>query len=351
MKSPKGFGSVSKLSGNRRKPYVVRVVSGYDIDPKKETVKTKMVIIGYAATRREGKMILADYHNNPYDLDSAQITFKEVYERYSLEKYGTITPGQKNSYHAAYITAESLHSKAFRDLKTADYQRLIDTCGKHYPSLKRLKYLFSQMYKYALKNDICNKDYSPFIDITKYKDVNPNAYNRKNFTTEDIEELWKRSDEPYYQVVLILIYTGLRIGELLNLKKETVHLDEQWFEVTESKTINGIRRVPIADKVLPFFKSWYESTDECEYLIHSPSNEQFSYRNYYDSYFMPLMKRLDMTQTPHCCRHTCVSLLATAEVNQTVIKKIVGHSGAMSLTEKVYTHFDMQVLIDAINKI
>lgn len=32
------------------------------------------------------------------------------------------------------------------------------------------------------------------------------------------------------------------------------------------------------------------------------------------------------------------------------IKKIVGHSGAMTLTEKVYTHLDMQVLVDAINK-
>lgn len=31
-------------------------------------------------------------------------------------------------------------------------------------------------------------------------------------------------------------------------------------------------------------------------------------------------------------------------------KKIVGHSGAMTLTEKVFTHLDMQVLVDAINK-
>ena len=36
---------------------------------------------------------------------------------------------------------------------------------------------------------------------------------------------------------------------------------------------------------------------------------------------------------------------------RTTIKKIVGHSGAMTLTERVYTHLDIQVLIDAINKI
>jgi hypothetical protein len=43
--------------------------------------------------------------------------------------------------------------------------------------------------------------------------------------------------------------------------------------------------------------------------------------------------------------------LATTKVDQTTIKKIVGHAGAQSLTERVYTHLDTSVLIDAINQI
>lgn len=70
-----------------------------------------------------------------------------------------------------------------------------------------------------------------------------------------------------------------------------------------------------------------------------------------DSYFKPLMEQLGINRTPHCCRHTCISMLAEAGINQTIIKKIVGHSGAMTLTEKVYTHFDIKELVDAINKI
>ena len=35
----------------------------------------------------------------------------------------------------------------------------------------------------------------------------------------------------------------------------------------------------------------------------------------------------------------------------TMIKKIVGHSGAMTLTERVYTHLDVKALLEAINKI
>ena len=63
------------------------------------------------------------------------------------------------------------------------------------------------------------------------------------------------------------------------------------------------------------------------------------------------MKNLNISRTPHCCRHTCISLLADAHVDQTIIKKIVGHSGAMTLTEKVYTHMDVNELIKAINMI
>ena len=63
------------------------------------------------------------------------------------------------------------------------------------------------------------------------------------------------------------------------------------------------------------------------------------------------MKQLNMKQTPHDTRHTCISLLTKADVNPTTIKKIIGHKGAMSLTEIVYTHFEIEELVDAINKI
>lgn len=62
------------------------------------------------------------------------------------------------------------------------------------------------------------------------------------------------------------------------------------------------------------------------------------------------MERTKMKHTPHDIRHTCISLLTKADVNPTTIKKIVDHKGAMSLTEKVYTHMHYQTLLDAIKK-
>ena len=136
------------------------------------------------------------------------------------------------------------------------------------------------------------------------------------------------------------------------MKKENVHLDEQYFDVISSKTENEIQKGSIANELLHFYQNWFEDNSECEYLIHTPDGKHFQYRNYYDRYSHPLMEQLNINRTPHCCRHTCISMLAEAGINQTIIKKIAGHSGAMTLTEKVlYTHFDIKELVDAINKI
>lgn len=350
MRLPNGYGSVIKLSGNRRNPYLVRKTAGWQYDKEKDKQVQKYIIIGYAPTKAEGLQMLAEYNKNPFDIESAKITFQEVFDKWSASKFPSISQSNINGYNASYKLCGTLYNKVFKDIRLADLQFVVDNCGKNYPTLRKLKVLFGQIYDYAMKNDICSKDYSKYVDISKFKSKNPNKMDRNKFSKEDIERLWQQKDDKYYQIVLMLIYTGVRISELLDLKKENVHLDKQYFDVLISKTENGIRKVPIADKVLPFFEAWYHDTDS-EYLLHTEDGSHFKYRNYYDSYFLPLMKNLGLTQTPHCCRHTCISMLAEAKVEQTIIKKIVGHSGAMTLTEKVYTHLDIEELVNAINKI
>lgn len=338
------------MSGKRRRPYVVKKTVGWHYDEAKDKMIQDQMTIGYAATRAEGLQMLAEYNNNPFDLKASKVTFQEVYERWSKEKFPTISHSNVKGYEASYKVCESLYRKVFRDMKLVDLQTVVDTCGKNFPTLKKLKSLFNQLYEYAMKNDICSKDYSEFVDIVKYKDKNPDKRDHNKFTKEEIERLWTLAEDPYYQIVLMLIYNGCRISEFLDLKKEDVHLDEQYFDVIASKTENGLRKVPIADKLLPFYKAWFEGS-ACEYLLHTPDQKHFDYRNYFDSYFTPLMEQLGFDHTPHDTRHTCISLLTEADVNPTTIKKIVGHSGAMTLTERVYTHLDIQILVDAINKI
>lgn len=338
------------MSGKRRNPYMVRKTIGWEYDPAKDKQVQKYAIIGYAATKAEAIQMLADYNLNPFDVKASKITFQDVYEKWSKAKFPNISKSNVHGYEASYKVCGTLYNRIFKEIRLADLQLVVDTCGKNFPTLKKLKGLFSQLYEYAMKNDICNKDYSEYVDINQYKEKNPDKRDHNKFTKEEVDRLWELSDQPFYQIILMLVYNGCRISEFLDLKKEHINLEQQYFDVIASKTENGIRRVPIADKVLPFYKAWYESSD-CEYLLHTPQNQHFDYRNYYDSYWTPLMENLGFDHKPHDTRHTCISMLVEAHVDQTMIKKIVGHSGAMTLTEKVYTHLDVEALVEAINKI
>lgn len=337
-------------ASRRRKPYMVRITTGYEINEKTGKSVQKYGIIGYARTREEGLQMLAHYHDQPFNLEVGNLTFREIYDAWSSVKYENASRSSITGYRAAYNAIPVLYEKSFRDLKASDLQKAIDTCGKNYPTLKNIKILFSQLYYYAMKNDLCSKDYSKYVDINQYKDKNPNQEDRKPFTKKEIDTFWSLSSDKYYQMILILIYTRLRIEEFLQLKKEHIHFDEQYFDIVKSKTPDGIRKVPISKYILPFMKNWYESS-EIDYLFHTEKQKRFKYSNYTVSYFTPIMEQFGLTQTPHCCRNTFISLLAESNISQTFNKLIVGHKGAMSLNEKVYTRIDMNILIDAVNSI
>ena len=62
------------------------------------------------------------------------------------------------------------------------------------------------------------------------------------------------------------------------------------------------------------------------------------------------MSQLQFNHRPHDTRHTCITLLTEANVDQRIIRQIVGHKGD-SLTENIYTHIDIYKKLEAINKI
>lgn len=343
MRLPNGYGSVYKLSVNRRNPWAVAVF----VDTPNGRVRK---IIGYCAAKEDGLQMLADYHKNPFTIETASITFSEVYAKWADEHFGKISASNIKGYQASYKCCTELYKIRMVDIRKTNLQHVIDTCGKNYPTLRKLQVLFSQLFKFALENDICVRDYSQFVDIAQYKDKNPDAINRQPFSAAEIDRLWSAADTDNYTIKLLLcmIYSGARIGELYELKKKNVHLGERWFYIEKSKTPAGIREVPIAEKVYPLWEQCMAR--QSDYVFCNAQGNKFMDRTFRDSYWNPLMDQLNMTHLPHDARHTCVSMLTNAGVDERMIKKIVGHAG-QSVTENVYTHLEMPEKLKAINLI
>lgn len=350
MKLPNGYGSVYKLKGKRRNPYVARKTVDWTFDEVNQKSFPVYKYIGYYPTKQTALQALSDYNKDPFNFDSEQMTLEELYERWSEGHFEKVSQSNINGIKASWKLCEPIKDMRLFDLKLDHFQKIADDSGKNSPTLKKYKITLGLMYDYAVMHEIIPKDKR---DMIRYIDIksagNPNAYNRTPFSHAQIKKLWKTKDSnEYITVILIMIYSGVRIGELLELKKEDIHLDERWFFVRESKTESGIREVPIAEKIVPFIEYWMQK--DCEFLICSPKEKQFEYDNYFKKYWKPIMEEFQMEHRPHDTRHTCVSLLTEAGVDERIIKRIVGHKG-QGVTDTVYTHLELPIKLEAINKI
>ena len=335
MRNPNGYGSISKLSGKRRNPFRVRKLIGYTSEGK-----AKYLNIGYFPSRPEALIALAEFNKNPYDLKNNDITFKDIYEKWKEYKYPTISEKAVKNYITIYQKCVPLENIKFKELKTIHLQEIIKR--NTYSNKHKLRTLFSQLFNFAMKNDIVNKDYSAFVDIGKRETV----IERKVFTDEDRKILWDNINIPYVDCILIMMYSSLRIGELLKLKKENINLKEKII-IGGSKTEAGKNRViPIHTKIYPLIAKRYNQSSL--HLIET-STGKMSYQFFWDI-FKDIMKTLNMEHTIHDCRHTFATKMTDAGANQTATKKIIGHS-SFATTEKIYTHASIEILRENIEKI
>lgn len=341
MRLPNGYGSVVKLSGNRRRPYMVRLTTGYD----KFTGAQIQKPVAYFAKKTEALAFLATLSNKNIDVDAMKLTFAQVHDRWEAATY-VDGKEQSNQYKAAYMRCQPIYDIPFCELKTEHFQKLINDCDKGYSTKKAIRIVCNLITKYALANDIAQKNY---VELTALPpQVESRLHNQ--LTAKELQALWSNAQHDFrVQSVLILCYTGMRPTELLKIKKADVDFDAR-FMVGGIKTAAGKgRRIPIADKILPFVKAAYERSSG-EYLYSKERGMMLNYDDYRAQYWKPVMDMLRFNHLPGDARHTCASMLDNKDVNTKIKKLILGHA-SNDVTERVYTHKTLEQLLEAINLI
>lgn len=215
-----------------------------------------------------------------------------------------------------------------------NYQRIIDgmrKSGLSYSSLKKVRSLISLLSQYASKIELANKNYAPLLSIGKNKQVRPH----KPFSRQKINRLWKAVCNDNVDTVLILLYTGMRVGELLHLHKSDVNIRQRFIRITKSKTAAGIRVIPIHSRIMPLVLCRMDSPGTA--LITDASGKPYDYSRYCIAW-RAVMQLINATgHTTHDCRHTVTTLLDNAGANETAKRRILGHASG-DVTERVYTH-------------
>lgn len=333
MRKPNGYGSIKKLSGTRRRPYVFVVTQ----DGRQKPVE-------YFCTQTEAEIYAADYnkiHHN-HSLPGHKITFAELYYRWLPAHIDDTAPADSTicGYKNAFAHCQPLHTKIFTDIKYVDYQRIIDTMRRHdlsYSSVKKVRSLISLVSKYAAKTEAGNKNYAELLTLGKNKPVRPHH----TFSRQKINRLWQNAGAPGVDTVLILLYTGMRCGEMLNIQKSDVHLRQRYISITHSKTAAGIRIIPLHHRIMPLIESRMKCPGEV--LITDDMGHPYNYSRYCAiwKHIMHLI-RAD-GHTTHDCRHTVATLLDNAGANENAKRRILGHADG-DVTDRVYTHKGLRQL-------
>lgn len=334
MKNANGTGGIIHLGKHRRKPYAVRVTKGW-VDGKQV-----YQYVGYYTTRKEAQQALAAYMVDPHLVVKSKLTFADLWNDWSPGGLKDLSRQTHDSYRAAYHNLAPLHDRQFSEIRTAEIQAVIDNSGKGYSSRSNMKVVCSYLYKYAIQNDIVQRDYSQYVKVGR------NEKKEKTiFTDIEIQRLFDHDDLPYADTVLILLYTGFRIQEFLNLRKYDVDFEKGVITGGLKTEAGRDRIVPIHPKIRKYLRIRY---DGCENPFSKLTDiSQSHYRTQFDA----LMKQLNIPdKTPHCTRHTFATIMSREGVDTLAITQILGHSN-YNFTVKNYTHTDIDFLTQQIRKV
>ena len=269
-----------------------------------------------------------------------KLKFAEVWELWCRYKFKD--EPVKSVYVAAYKNLSALHEMIFSRLRKRHIQAVIDSCPLKAQAKSHMKTVCTQMFKYAIDQEIATTNYATLVELPTKEE----SQLHKPFSREELATLWKSADDVSVKVALILCYTGLRPTELAQMKTTEVDLTARYMRGGIKTAAGKNRIVPIAEKILPLVKWFYEPANE--YLLTVDGKPIMNGQNLrlhlWDK--SPLLKG----HLPHDGRHTCATLMDDAEIPLKTKQLILGHS-SQDITSRVYTHKTLEQLVEAINRI
>lgn len=270
-------------------------------------------------------------------IEQKTMTISEAWELLKqTKKFQSLSKNKQSQYKTAYKRIEKLYFRNIGGIAFSELQAVVDAApGDYYPH-RDVKILLGKLYDVAVTNEALDigQDKTALIELPPQPESERDA-----FTADEVKKMWEayNKGDKMAAFALILCYTGMRPGELLQVELENVDLKTQKI-IGGIKSAAGINReIPIATAIVPVVEKVMQTAthglaDSCrEHFYDDWKSESWGIRPH---------------MTAHSGRHTLATAMEKAGVSVMVRKKILGHK-IDDVTER-YTHIDFATKLAAV---
>lgn len=261
-----------------------------------------------------------------------------------------------------------------------DFQKMINDLAEKYSySTVKKAYDYTKSC-FTLAYDKREILYNPFVRISlpvnKKRDISDIHY----YNDDEIKLIRKHSLKKhdngcyiykYGYAVILLLYTGLRVGELLALKWDCVDFEKKTLTVKGNvkqiknrdsniqgnyitieqntvKTKSGMRVIPLSKSALEALNYFRDINGNHVYIVSSSEDKPLSARNL-DRTFRSILTNagIENIYGVHSLRHTFASMLFRKGVDVKTVSELLGHADT-GVTYNIYIHLIQEQKVKAV---
>lgn len=351
-----GEGSITKIGDKWHGRFTIGKNSDGKQVRKRITAKTKSELMekmrNAVANFKPEEYILIDRSPTLY---SWLLTYIRTYKN----KSAPATIKRLTSISNALNNAE-IGSKTLNSVSSIELQEYINSLNSFEMTKKNIGFI-REAYAMAVNNEICKKNPALFLVNQKEKTAPKFRDGGKAFTIDEEKRFVNYIKDNKYRILyLIILYSGLRRGEVCALTKEDIALKDKkihvrsaarrstkgGYEDGKTKTQNAIRSVPMQSIMYDILS---KETLEDGYLVKSSEGKMLN-PDILTMDFAEIMKDLNMDHTLYHLRHTYGTRLHAKGIDDKVTALFMGHSSE-KVTQEHYIHATPDMIEDAIKKL
>ena len=241
---------------------------------------------------------------------------------------------------------------------------LVTGQGLSMTTLRSMLAVLKSALKKAVSLEVIEKEYTHTITLPPISEKKVTAFEKSE--QKILENYCLNSSKKNYWGIVICLYTGLRLGELLALTWDDINFEKRLMSINKSvctirrmhekvvvierpKTKTSVRVIPIPRQIMSLLRKM-KTKARTEFVIETRTKQMVEQRSYQRS-FQRILRRIGVQyHNFHALRHTFATRALEMGMDVKTVSEILGHKNA-SMTLSRYTHSMMTYKIDMMNKL